>query len=64
MTDGEENSSHETTKDQVKDIITGYEAKGDWTFLYIGENPERWTKEPGCHLRMESVTITWHLSSI
>ena len=47
MTDGEENSSRETTKQQVKDIISGYEAKGDWTFLYIGENPERWTKEAG-----------------
>ena len=47
MTDGEENSSRETTKQQVKDIISGYEAKDDWTFLYIGENPERWTKETG-----------------
>jgi uncharacterized protein YegL len=47
MTDGEENSSRETTKEQVKDIISGYEAKGDWTFLYIGENPERWTKDAG-----------------
>jgi uncharacterized protein YegL len=47
MTDGEENSSRETTKEQVKEIISGNEAKGDWTFLYIGENPERWTKEAG-----------------
>jgi Mg-chelatase subunit ChlD len=47
MTDGEENSSRETTKEQVKEIISGYEAKGDWTFLYIGENPERWTRDAG-----------------
>jgi len=47
MTDGEENSSRETTKEQVKTIISGYEARGDWTFLYIGENPERWTLEAG-----------------
>ena len=47
MTDGEENSSRETTKEQVKDIISGHEAKGDWTFLYIGENPDRWVKDTG-----------------
>lgn len=47
MTDGEENSSRETTKEQVKQIIAGYEAKGDWTFLYIGENPEQWTRDAG-----------------
>ena len=47
MTDGEENSSKETTKQQVKDIITGHEAKGNWTFLYIGENPEQWVKDTG-----------------
>ena len=47
MTDGEENSSKETTMQQVKDIISGHEAKGDWTFIYIGENPERWSEETG-----------------
>jgi len=47
MTDGEENSSRETTKEQVKDIISGHEARGDWTFLYIGENPDRWTRDTG-----------------
>ena len=47
MTDGEENSSRETTEDQVKDIISGQEGRGDWTFLYIGENPDRWVKDTG-----------------
>jgi len=47
MTDGEENSSRETTKEQVRNIISGCEATGDWTFLYIGENPEQWTRETG-----------------
>ncbi|CAG2112985.1 unnamed protein product [Medioppia subpectinata] len=47
MTDGEENSSRETTKEQVRHIISGYEAKGDWTFVYIGENPERWSRDAG-----------------
>ncbi|XP_054165807.1 uncharacterized protein LOC128963329 [Oppia nitens] len=47
MTDGEENSSRETTKQQVKDIITGYQNRGDWTFIYIGENPDRWSRDAG-----------------
>jgi hypothetical protein len=47
MTDGEENSSRETTKLQVVEIIKAHEAKGNWTFAYIGENPERWAPEIG-----------------
>ena len=47
MTDGEENSSKETTKQQVKDIISSHEASGDWNFLYIGENPEQWANDTG-----------------
>lgn len=47
MTDGQENSSRETTKTQVAEIIKAHEAKGNWTFAYIGENPERWARETG-----------------
>lgn len=32
---------------QIKTLISANEAKGDWTFLYIGENPDRWSKETG-----------------
>ncbi len=45
MTDGEENSSRETTKEQVAAIIKEHESRGNWTFAYIGENPDRWVKE-------------------
>jgi uncharacterized protein YegL len=51
MTDGEENSSRETTKEQVAAIIKEHEARGNWTFAYIGENPERWARETGTSLR-------------
>lgn len=47
MTDGEENSSRETTGQQVAEIIKAHEAKGNWTFAYIGENPERWARQTG-----------------
>jgi hypothetical protein len=51
MTDGEENSSRETTKEQVVEIIKAHETKGNWTFAYIGENPGRWAREMGISRR-------------
>ncbi len=47
ITDGEENSSRETTLEQVRKIIGEHEARGDWTFAYLGAAPDRWTKETG-----------------
>jgi len=46
MTDGEENSSRETTSDQIKELIKSRSATG-WTFLYIGEKPEKWAQAMG-----------------
>lgn len=42
ITDGEENSSRETTKEQVRKIIEEREGRGDWTFTYLGISPEKW----------------------
>ncbi len=42
ITDGEENSSVETTKEQVKAIVAEHEKRGDWTFTYLGPSPEKW----------------------
>jgi len=47
MTDGEENSSRKTSKEQVKALIKKKEDTGCWTFVYIGENPEAWSRETG-----------------
>jgi len=47
MTDGEENSSRTTGLADVKKLITKRESAGDWTFTYIGENPEKWARETG-----------------
>ena len=44
ITDGEENSSRETTKEQVSKIIKEREGRGDWTFTYLGISPEKWAK--------------------
>lgn len=40
ITDGEENSSHEFTNDQLKDLITEQEENYKWNFTYIGANQD------------------------
>lgn len=47
VTDGEENSSRETTLEQVRTIIREREGRGDWTFAYLGAAPDRWAAETG-----------------
>jgi hypothetical protein len=47
MTDGEENRSKEYNLEDVNELIKRTAASGDWKFLYIGENPENWTKKVG-----------------
>jgi len=51
MTDGQENSSRETTREQVQAIIAERTARGSYTFAYIGENPDRWARETGTSVR-------------
>lgn len=38
ITDGAENSSHEFTKNQIKDMITHQQDKYSWSFVYMGAN--------------------------
>lgn len=45
MTDGEENSSKKATATEIKNLIQSHEALGNWTFAYIGQNPEAWAKK-------------------
>ncbi len=40
MTDGEENSSKEYTQVQMKEMIKEREARGNWTFVYLGANQD------------------------
>ena len=51
ITDGLENSSRETTKDQVVAIIKERTDRGSWSFVYLGEDPERWAHETGTSVR-------------
>jgi Mg-chelatase subunit ChlD len=47
ITDGQENSSRETTRQQVTDLIRSLEARGDWTFVYLGVTPDQFVRDMG-----------------
>ncbi len=40
MTDGQENSSREMTRQKVFDLIRDHEARGNWTFTYLSCHPD------------------------
>ena len=45
ITDGEENSSKETTLEQILQLIASKETEGDWTFVYLGVSPDSWVSQ-------------------
>lgn len=45
ISDGEENSSKKSSSTQIRSLISKKESLGNWTFAYIGENPDAWAKE-------------------
>jgi uncharacterized protein YegL len=47
MTDGEENSSHRFTKEQVTSEIKLREEAGNWTFVYLGADQDAWAASQG-----------------
>lgn len=47
VTDGQENSSHEYTKVQVKDLITAQHEKWQWEISYIGANVDAFAEAQG-----------------
>ena len=47
ITDGEDNMSKKATANDIKEMIHEKKKEKDWTFLYIGENPQNWAKKSG-----------------
>ena len=45
ITDGQENSSRETTRQQVTELIQALEERGDWTFAYLGITPDEFVQD-------------------
>lgn len=44
ITDGQENSSRAFTKAQVRELIGAFEAKGNFTFVFMGSDPSTWAE--------------------
>lgn len=42
VTDGQENSSREWSKDALHGSVESHLQKGNWTFTYLGTQPETW----------------------
>jgi hypothetical protein len=47
ITDGEENSSRETSYEKVAEMVKAKEALGDWTFTYLGVSLDKWHHRTG-----------------
>lgn len=54
-TDGQENSSHEYTRQQVKDLIQHQQDKYDWRFTYIGANQDAFAEAGSIGIAAPSV---------
>jgi hypothetical protein len=51
VTDGHENASREWTKDRLHQAITEKLDGGNWTFTYLGTQPETWADASGLGIR-------------
>ncbi len=55
MTDGQENSSREATKQGVAEMIRHQERKYSWNFVYIGANQDSFSEAGQIGIRMSNV---------
>lgn len=51
VTDGQENSSHEFTKQQVKDMVQLQQDSYKWQFLFLGANQDAFAEAGGIGIR-------------
>jgi uncharacterized protein YegL len=47
ITDGQENASKNTKLKDIKKMIKSHESEGNWTFIYVGVDPEGWKENSG-----------------
>ena len=55
MTDGEENSSKEFTKDRIKEMIEHQQDEYDWHFTFLGANQDAFAEASGMGIRATGV---------
>lgn len=58
ITDGLENDSKRATKSKAVELIQALEARGNWSFSYIGAAKETWTEAKSYNVSVGS-TIQW-----
>lgn len=58
ITDGEENSSHEFTKDQIKKMIEEQQNTYNWQFTFLGANQDAFAEAGGMGIR-QSATLNY-----
>lgn len=63
VTDGQENSSREWKKDTLHQAIDSHLAAGDWTFTYLGTQPETWDDASAIGVGLGSIAnYTGHMA--
>ena len=55
MTDGLENSSHEFTKAQIKEMITHQQDDYQWKFVFLGANQDAFAEARGLGMDPQNV---------
>src|SRR6185369_4884147 len=55
VTDGEENSSREYTKEKIKDMIKAREDSGKWSFIYLGANVDSFANAGSMGINLQNV---------
>lgn len=64
LTDGHENSSRETTKEQISNLISAKEELGNWTFAYLGANQDAWDSAQAIGITTRGSTRSYDHSHI
>lgn len=54
ITDGQENSSKDSTKAEIVQLIKDYEAKGNWSFAYLSAAPSAFADAQGIGIQQAS----------
>lgn len=54
VTDGQENSSREWSKDALNQVIASKLDAGNWTFTYLGTQPETWDDATSLGIAMDA----------
>lgn len=62
LTDGYENSSHEVSADDLRQMVDAREQEG-WTFIYLGANQDAWNVAEGAGMRESKSSSYLYTSS-